>query len=137
MEFALTKIYTKFYISMILNSISYQDVLKNRELIENFVDTNPDLNISGSKSSNNITPPKRAHTSTNYNDAKYRRVFMYNNVYYSKVEIMGLVVEMQIWGPDDKVRYLLYVDDGTGVIQAIVWKNYNKAVFEKVQLGVV
>jgi hypothetical protein len=131
MEFALTKVYVKFYISQILNSVSYQTVKSNQEMLVQFIEENEDTNINISRSSNT------ARRETTYNDSKFRRLFMFNGVYYSKVEIMGIVVEMQTWGPDDKVRFIMYIDDGSGLISAIVWKNFNKNIFEKVQNSIV
>jgi hypothetical protein len=141
MEFAMTKVYVKFYISQILNAASYQEVKNNHDMLEQFLEENLDHNTQTDKCSSNntssyTTPYKSAKKE--YDNAKYRRLFFYNGVYYSKVEIMGLVVETQIWGTsDDKYRYVLYIDDGSGIMQAIVWKNYNKGIYEKVQNNIV
>jgi hypothetical protein len=134
MEFALTKVYTKFYISQILNSASYQEVKNNQAMLDKFFEENEDMNDGEFRTPK---PIKSAKKEPVFNDSKFRKLFRYGGVYYSKVEIMGLVVEMQTWGPDDKVRYILYIDDGTGLIQTIVWKNYNKGLYEKVQESVV
>ena len=126
MQFALTKVYTKFYISQILNSISYQELKSNEDMLAQFIEENIDTNIQVNNRSS------YSAKKSNYSDSKFRRLFVYNNVYYSKVELMGTVVEMQTLGYEEKIRYILYLDDGTGIISAIVWKNFNKTIFEKV-----
>lgn len=193
MEFALSRIYVKFYICQILNSISYYEMKKQQlelqELIEYsyMEDSTPkelerksktqsqdDMIISQEdhkteskeKFSNNIlnsstvsftcdVTMRNSNTSfdfrspyknyelkeslQNYESPIYRKYFVYKNVVYSKVEIHGLVVEIQNLGYEDKnnLRYVIYIDDTTGVIQAISWKNNSNKVYEKIEKSLV
>jgi hypothetical protein len=123
MEFILTKIYAKLYISQILNSISYSQFKANQMEIENL------FNDENQTDSNKIPILE--------DNSKLKKLLVYKNIIYSNVEIMGLVVEKQIMGDDSKLRHILFIDDGTGIIQAIIWKNFNTTIFDKVDKNIV
>ncbi len=74
-----------------------------------------------------------------YENPIYRRYFVFKNVVYSKVEIQGLVIEKRALGYEEKnnYRFLIYIDDTSGVIQAIAWKNKNDAIFNKIEKELV
>ena len=128
MDFAFTKIYVKLYISQILSSISYYEMKNNQMEVEKFFDENFNENNNQSKSK----------TITHEEMVKYKKLIVYNNIVYSNVEIMGLIVEIQTLGIDEnKLRHILYIDDTTGIIQAIIWKNYNSIIYEKVSSYIV
>lgn len=186
MEYALGKIYAKFYICQILNSMSYFDMktkqLELQQLIEDNVDENdPDnsqvlsqntygsnngnknnksylikddyemkneneknsfseVNNTGIKSKNSFSHKKDNRENLNtYDNPVYRRYFVFKNVVYSKVEIQGIVIEKRALGYEEKnnYRFLIYIDDSTGVIQAIAWKNKNDAIFSKIEKDLV
>jgi hypothetical protein len=191
MEFALSRIYVKFYICQILNSISYHEMKKKQlefqELIEYsyMEDTIPrdeekneslhtrqemimsedtksesihklsnnllnnsgmsisyDITMKNSNASYEFKSPNKyemKESLQNYESPVYRKYFVYKNVVYSKVEIQGLVVEIQNLGYEDKnnLRYVIYIDDTTGVIQAISWKNNSNKVYEKIEKSLV
>jgi hypothetical protein len=185
MDFALSRIYVKFYICQILNSMSYHEMKKKQlefqELIEysymeetshkfeeiiqpeNIVDsliiTEEVKSESNQKLSSQSLPydvklknsdpglemriPMKNYgvkdLSQNYESPIYRKYFVYKNLVFSKVEIQGLVVEIQNLGYEDKnnLRYVIYIDDSTGVIQAISWKNNSNKVYEKIEKSLV
>ncbi len=123
MEFAFTKIYVKLYISQILSSISYYEMKNNQMEVEKFFEEN----FNENNKQNYIK------TITQDEIVKYKKLIVYNNIVYSNVEIMGLIVEIQTLGIDEnKLRHILYIDDCTGIIQAIIWKNYNSIIYDKV-----
>lgn len=181
MEFALGRIYAKFYICQIINSLSYIEMktkqLEFQQLIEdNMADlemntdngdnttishnlsndiTKMDVDVSKNNSeikNSNINTtqsqaknkPSNSMSTLNYlssieSNPHYKRYFVYKNIIYSKVEIQGIVVEKRLLGYEEKnnLRSLVYVDDTTGVIQAISWKNKNDSVFNKIEKDVV
>jgi len=188
MEFALSRIYVKFYICQILNSMSYHEMKKKQlefqELIEytymedtipienenkerreemvmvmqedtksesmhklsnNFLKNSTityDITMNNSNTSYQFRTPNNyemRESLQNYESPVYRKYFVYKNVVYSKVEIQGLVVEIQNLGYEDKnnLRYVIYIDDTTGVIQAISWKNNSNKVYEKIEKSLV
>jgi hypothetical protein len=179
MEYALGKIYAKFYICQILNSMSYFDMktkqLELQQLIEDNVDENDqdnsqeisekvyganngnknylikedyemkienekksfsEIKNKGLKSRNSTTQRVDFRENLNaYDNPIFRRYFVFKNVVYSKVEIQGVVIEKRALGYEEKnnYRFLIYIDDSTGVIQAIAWKNKNDAIFSKLK----
>jgi len=180
MEFALGKIYAKFYVCQILNSLSYYEFkTKQSELQklieENYISENDsedlntnlisrnedvemeDLGIQNRESKMKVNNNKSLETNekiksediygrnatkenlSQFDAPLYRRYFVYKNVVYSKVEIQGLVIEKRSLGYEEKnnYRFLVYIDDSTGVIQGISWKNKSAATFEKVERELV
>jgi hypothetical protein len=183
MEYALGKIYAKFYICQILNSMSYFDMktkqLELQQLIEDNVDENDqdnsqeisekvyganngnknylikedyemkienekksfsEIKNKGLKSRNSTTQRVDFRENLNaYDNPIFRRYFVFKNVVYSKVEIQGVVIEKRALGYEEKnnYRFLIYIDDSTGVIQAIAWKNKNDAIFSKIEKDLV
>lgn len=178
---ALCKVYTKFYICQILNSLSYYDwKSRNMELdelisnalmdysegmtdnvnnvnsemnnltqITNSVAKSFDVDMSNITTSNNksiadTSNNKRKSTTSKddlqiYENSAYKRYFVYQDNVYSKVEIQGMVVEFNTLGYEEKnnCRYIIYIDDTTGVIQAIAWKNKSETIFNKIAKNLV
>lgn len=67
-------------------------------------------------------------------DDKYKKFFLYRDIIFSKVEIMGLVVETKVVGLENKNhRYIIYLDDGTSLVQCICWNNKNPTVFNHIR----
>lgn len=156
MEFALCRIYTKFYISQILNAISYYEMKSNQlefqKLIDEHMTDESAMDLDESKTESQLTrsgvtskvttknyTSERQSLATINEDSRYKRYFVYEGVVYSKVEIQGMVVEVQIKGTEDKnnLRYILYIDDTTGVIQTIAWRNKNSNLFQKIESDIV
>jgi len=111
---------------------------------DNFDSENEDKKIEslGKVSSSNSKIKERINirdSLSEYDNPLYRRYFVYKNVVYSKVEIQGIVIEKRALGYEEKnnYRYLIYIDDTTGVIQAISWKNKNAALFSKIEKDLV
>jgi hypothetical protein len=154
MEFVLGKIYAKFYICQILKSMSYYDSkmkqLDFQMLIEeNYMETDEanketPLDVSSQAVTQRTmadTPhqPERKNKEfqeslSMYDNSLYRRYFVFKGIVYSKVEIQGIVIEKRSLGYEEKnnYRFLIFIDDTTGVIQAISWKNKNDSVFSKI-----
>lgn len=72
---------------------------------------------------------------TEENKKKYQKYFVYRDIVFSKVEIQGIVVEKKPYGYDDKnnTRYCINIDDTTGVIQIVAWKNNNESNYFKLR----
>jgi hypothetical protein len=167
MEFALGRIYAKFYICQILNAMSYIETkrqeLEFQQLIEdNMTDMNNEIENSNSNLSNNLTSEadierrekeRVQNENNNYKkkesltksinsleeNPQLKRYFYYKNIIYSKVEIQGLVVEKRVLGYEEKnnLRFIIFIDDTTGVMQAISWKNKNDSIYKKIEKELV
>lgn len=148
MDFVLTKIYTKFYLCQILTSKPYAE-WKNSQmeydqlLNEHFEDIKENSN-SNTNNNNNSTHAQAWNSfddtpMLDVNDAKYRKFFVYKNMVFSKIEINGLVIEIQTKGYSEKnnLRKILYVDDSTGIIQCIIWQNKNESLYRKTEQQLV
>lgn len=162
MEFVLGKIYAKFYICQILKSTSYYDSkmkqLDFQMLIEEnsyeFEESNKETcHPEGNQTSQAVSQKNTGDTShisekkskafqeslSMYDNSLYRRYFVFKKIVYSKVEIQGIVIEKRSLGYEEKnnYRFLIFIDDTTGVMQAISWKNKNDSVFSKIENEVV
>lgn len=123
MEFMLAKIYVKFYLFQINSSKSYFDYLKDLEEIDKL------FNLEGEFEENAYED--------NQIDVKYKKFFIFKEKVFSKVEVMGLVIETKSIGQDPKqYRYILYLDDGTSLIQCICWNNKNPNVYNNMKQNV-
>ena len=125
----LAKVYVKFYLVQINSSLSYYDHLKREndiaaiEKILDFDDTDQVFNDNNQES--------------NEVDFKYKKFFLFKNKIFSKVEVMGLVVEAKGIGVEHKqLRYIIYLDDGSSLIQCICWNNKNPSVYNEIKAHV-
>jgi hypothetical protein len=123
----LSRVYVKFYICQIISSVSYpiwrQGQLEYLKLIEN---------IESSTTSNNNPKSSNEITESPF-DKHSRHLFVYNEKIYSKVEILGIIVMIKNHPLTESARKILYIDDTTGVIQCIVWKNKTQNFYTKSQ----
>jgi len=73
------------------------------------------------------------------NEAKYRKLIVYNNLIFSKVEIQGIVIDKRIYGNIEKnnLRIKLLIDDTTGVIEVFIWKSKIENTFNKIRDEIV
>jgi DNA/RNA endonuclease YhcR with UshA esterase domain len=133
----LTKVYCKFYICQINSSVSFPTYIKvqqlEEKLINSFQEENNGIEIKDlmdiEDSNKNVITNDFI---TNSNNEKYfRKFFAYNGKIYSKVEIMGLVVQSKTILQGERERRILYIDDTTGVIQCILWKNKMENIYYK------
>lgn len=76
--------------------------------------------------------------SNNDNELKYKKVFVFNDRAFSKVEIQGIIIDKKSYGHDDKnTRLRIIVDDSTGNIEVFAWKGKRENVFHKLRDEVV
>lgn len=145
MQFVFSKIYVKFFIIQINSSISYYNYLKqNKELNELDLNLNSDFNSSEKNYYNNdefldvdIEDLEFDEESAAIDD-KYKKYFLYKNKIFSKVEVIGIVIEIKTIGHENKnYRHIIFLDDTTSMIQCICWNNKNKIVFENLKNQVV
>lgn len=74
------------------------------------------------------------------NTSKYKRLLAYKDSIYSKVEIQGFVIDKRTYYGNERGntgRHRLILDDSTGVVSVLVWKNNNENIFNKVRDFVV
>jgi len=95
-DLILSKIYVKFYLCQIISSKSL-------------------LNQNDSIVTESIKDPKYL-----------KKLFLFNNKIFSKVEIMGKIIGRSI----KDQRLILYIDDCTGVIESVVWRNQNETFYQ-------
>jgi hypothetical protein len=167
MEFALGRIYAKFYICQILNSTPYiesktkelefqqliEDNMAEMEECNKQVNENIEMKTDEfsekekiqknesqiKKRKSEIASKNKETISSLESNPQYKRYFVYKKIIYSKCEIQGLVIEKRKIGYEDRntLRHLIYIDDTTGVIQAIAWNNKSDAVFNKIEREIV
>ena len=133
MEFVFAKIYVKFYLVQINSSKSYYDYLvQNKEVndLDLAFDDNEDIN------------PENLIFNENTNDKEvnvlFKKFFYFKNKIFSKVEVLGLVVETLYVGNNIKnERFFITLDDTTSKIQCICWRNKNPNIFDKIKSTVV
>lgn len=123
----LLKVFVKMYICQI-NIMTPYLVWKQRcDKLSQF--TNELLSCSASSSSSDIIDNREHIYKTSNAQNRLKRLFVFNDHVIYKVEICGIVIMK--YKVNDKERYSLYIDDSTGVINCLIWKNnkrfYNKA----------
>lgn len=133
MEFLFSKIYVKFYLAQINSSVSYYDhLVKAKEL--NDIDLmleDDDLNPE------NMNFDENDQVENKEVNILYNKFFFFQNKIFSKVEVMGLVVETLNRGNDKNERFFITLDDSTSIIRCICWKNKNPFVYESVRNNIV
>lgn len=192
MDLCFIRVYSKFYISQILNSMSYIENNNVNYYLENEGDefgeeennidneinmdknTIEDLKIARDiddknnneknnnfdtqefqekdnekvleleeenyKSVNKVEENKTTKKKLDFippsddNINKYKRMFVFKNNTFSKVEIQGLLVEKKTFQKDDpqKSRHVLRLDDLTGTIQITCWRSKNDNLYLKI-----
>lgn len=129
MDFIFAKVYAKFYICQINSSNSYYNhLLQKKEvndldlLFDDIDEINPEnLNFDENQNNSEI-------------NVLFKKFFYFKNVIFSKVEIMGLIVSMKSFEKNEnKEKLYLTIDDSTGRIQCICWKNKNPFIYEKIK----
>ena len=120
MNFLFAKTYVKFYLVQINSSISYYDHLQKGQEInyDSLFDEDLENCVEGNEE------PKQEVSE------KFKRYFYFKDKTFSKVEVMGLIIETKVVGNEHNSRFILYLDDTTSLIQCISWENKNSTVYE-------
>ena len=114
-----------------INKKIFNETEKEKKLFEeeddNFITNNVKENKT--KRRYEFIPP------TEENINKYKRMFVFKNNVYSKVEIQGLIVEKKTFQKEDnqKSRHVLRIDDSTGTIQITSWRSKNENLYIKIR----
>jgi hypothetical protein len=108
----------------------------------NFNNENKDILVKDNFSHSNILDKENkikkkfefiSQTEENIN--KYKRMFIFKNNTFSKVEIQGLLVEKKTFQKEEehKSRHVLRLDDSTGTIQLTSWRSKNENLYLKIR----
>ena len=86
--------------------------------------------ILNSKSLSNL---EDKHT-LSVKEPKYlKKLFLFKDKIFSKVEIMGKIIGRNL----KEQRLIIYIDDSTGVIEAVVWRNQNETFYQSAEKALV
>ena len=126
----LAKIYVKFYICQINSAVSFPiwlEVQKKRNnLIEKEMLQKEDLM--------DIDDEPKGEMNEKY----IRKLFVIGTKIYSKVEIMGIVIEIKTFHQEgERERKIILIDDTTGVIQCILWKNKMETIYNNSESEII
>ena len=128
----LAKVYVKLYICQLFASVSYPLWKQGQNEYNQIIQAA----LSSTESEAQNLPEKEIEekTKTSYEEDKYlKRLFVYQGKIFSKIEIMGIVTQIQSHSQGGTARKILYLDDTTGVIQCIIWKNKVQNFYEKTE----
>lgn len=139
----LAKIFVKFYICQIHSSISYSRYKKSQQNYEELIEDQINLmneesnNDLDNKTNSNLISKKEndIQMKTEEEDDKEKfpkKLFVFKNKIFSRVEIQGLIVQIQARGLGDNLRKIIYLDDTTGIIQVIIWNNKMSNIFNQI-----
>lgn len=114
-----SRVYVKFYICQIYASETYTIWKQNQKNLEKLLE----LPSDNENNPNEIVPVSQE-------TEKYmKRLFVYKKKIFSRVEVMGIVTLVQSHMNGDVSRILLHLDDSTGIILCILWKNKLERIF--------
>ena len=123
----LLKVFVKMYICQINIMTPYLIWKQRCDKLSKF--TNELLSCSASSSSSDIIDNREHIYKTSNAQNRLKRLFVFNDHVVYKVEVCGIIIMK--YKINDKERYSLCIDDSTGVINCLIWKNnkrfYNKA----------
>ena len=117
------KVYVKFYICQILSSVSYP---MWRQKQNEYIKLIEQVNSKPQSEEQEQQQQTQIQDYINDSNNKYiKRLFVYKEKIFSKVEILGMIVmvENHSYSQNETARKILYIDDTTGVIQCVLWKN--------------
>ena len=120
----LAKVYVKLYICQIFASVSYPSY-KQGELEYKKILAEADL--GSTQEGTQVQTPKESALDE---DKYLKRFFVYKGKVFSKLEIMGVVTQIQTHSQTGSPRKILFIDDTTGVIQCILWKNKAQSFYD-------
>lgn len=128
----LAKVYVKLYICQLFASVSYPLWKQGQNEYNQIIQAA--LSSTESELQNLPEKENEEKTKTSYEEDKYlKRLFVYQGKIFSKIEIMGIVTQIQSHSQGGTARKILYLDDTTGVIQCIIWKNKVQNFYEKTE----
>ena len=142
MDFIFVKVYVKFYLIQLHNSLPYFKKLKKEYELNQFLDENNDLFTNVEPKNNETLPISKATEKIEKaltlveieSDTSLKKMFVFKNKIFSKIEVMGLVIDYHFIGSEEKEnsRAILYLDDSTGIINCLSWKNKSSANYQKI-----
>ena len=163
----LNNVYHKFYICQLKAATPYSEFLpKIKAELEQFgeeildiansstpqkqksLNNNSNTNSSQNKNEINKNLNYFAQTINQYENIDFERniddnymkhIIVYENKFYSKVNILGIIYSFDIPSRNnDNKRYILRIDDGTGRISVTFWDNskFGKEIEKLVKSGV-
>ena len=126
----LAKIYVKFYICQINSAVSFPTWLEVQKMRNNIIEKmmlqKDDLMEIDDEVKGEM------------NEKYIRKLFVIGTKIYSKVEIMGIVIEIKTFHQEgERERKIILIDDTTGVIQCILWKNKMENIYNNSENEIV
>lgn len=139
---SFAKVNVKFYICQIQAAIPYLKYKEHEEELERIfiecetefnnpnlmeIDENETQNNKNENINENQTNPSSNQKKKTYTEEEkklLKKLFVYENKIFSRVEIMGLIIQINSLSQSEgSARKIITIDDTTGVIQCILWKN--------------
>ena len=118
----LAKVYVKLYICQINSAVSFPTWLEVQKIRNNLILTE----MLQKEDSMDIDDEPKGEMNEKY----IRKLFVIGTKIYSKVEIMGIVIEIKTFHQEgERERKIILIDDTTGVIQCILWKNKMENIY--------
>ena len=118
----LAKVYVKLYICQINSAVSFPTWLEVQKIRNNLILTE----MLQKEDSMDIDDEPKGEMNEKY----IRKLFVIGTKIYSRVEIMGIVIEVKTFQQEgERERKILLIDDTTGVIQCILWKNKKENIY--------
>ena len=119
----LAKIYVKFYICQINSAVSFPIWFEVQKKRNNIIEKEM---LQKEEDLMEIDDEPKGEMNEKY----IRKLFVIGTKIYSKVEIMGIVIEIKTFHQEgERERKIILIDDTTGVIQCILWKNKMENIY--------
>ena len=119
----LAKIYVKFYICQINSAVSFPIWFEVQKKRNNIIEKEM---LQKEEDLMEIDDEPKGEMNEKY----IRKLFVIGTKTYSKVEIMGIVIEIKTFHQEgERERKIILIDDTTGVIQCILWKNKMENIY--------
>ena len=126
----LAKVYVKLYICQINSAVSFPTWLEVQKIRNNLILTE----MLQKEDSMDIDDEPKGEMNEKY----IRKLFVIGTKIYSKVEIMGIVIEIKTFHQEgERERKIILIDDTTGVIQCILWKNKMENIYNNSENEIV
>jgi hypothetical protein len=127
MQFIFAQVYVKFYLIQINSSKSYYDFLMQTKAISSL---DALMDEEDEMKPENMVFNENEHKEVN---VLFKKFFFFKNKIFSKVEVLGLVVETNTMGNDKNERYYITLDDSTARMLCICWKNRNPVIYDNLK----
>ena len=126
----LAKVYVKLYICQINSAVSFPTWLEVQKIRNNLILTE----MLQKEDSMDIDDEPKGEMNEKY----IRKLFVIGTKIYSKVEIMGIVIEIKTFHQEgERERKIILIDDTTGVIQCILWKNKMENIYNNSESEII